>query len=289
MMNMRMLSTLFVASCLLAGLSGCAGTKSFTTAARAGDTVSLAVGWNVNAKRSNLAATITPASGAPVVYAINNPNIRAVLNLYPDPMSRLIVGTETNQSLGFNANVYGTQLNSVNLSDKDLAQTMVLLNLPTGIATGPANIALTVNGVSLGSPVLVEVLPGAGSPNTFDGSVGSLTAEQLGTLERANGSVVNITGATVPYAIYLEITRVGGVGVPWVVNPRGDVKNISWTDTGSAIKAIITPSSGQTLNQFAQFKFFVSGGVTGLAVSNLKAYDVNGNLIPGVAANISSL
>ena len=288
-MNMKMLTTVFTAAVVLGGLSGCAGTKSFTTAARAGDTVSLAVGWNVNAKRSNLAATITPFSGAPVVYAINNPNIRAVLNMYPDPMSRLIVGTETNQSLGFNANFHGAQLNSINLSDKDLAQTMVLLNLPAGIAAGPASIALTASGASLGAPITVEVLPGTGSANTFDGSIGSLTAEQLGTLERASGSVVNITGSTVPYAIYLEISHATGVGVPWLVNPRGDLKNISWTDTGTVIKVIITPSSGKALNQFAEFKFFVSGGVTGLAVSSVKAYDVNGNLIPGVLANIGSL
>lgn len=288
-MKMTTLTTVFLTSFLLAGLTGCAGTKTFTTAARGGDTVSLALGWNVNANRGNLAATITPSSGSPVVYAIGNPNIRSVFNMYPDPVSRLIVGTETNQSLGFNANIHGAQLNSANLNDKDLAQTMALINLPSGIATGPATIALSVNGAPLGSPVGVEVLPGTGSANNFEGSIGNLSAEQLGTLERASGGVVNISGSTVPYAIYLEISHSAGAGVPWVINPRGDIKNIAWTDSGSVIKAIITPASGKALNQFAEFKFFVAGGLSGLSVTSLKAYDVNGNAIPGVTASIGAL
>lgn len=275
------------------GLGGCAGTKSFTTAARPGDTVALAVGWNVNITRANLAATVTPFSGPPVTYAINNPNIRAVVNMYPDPMSRLIVGTETNQSLDFNAHVHGAQLNSWYMEDKDLAQTMVFLNLPMGIATGIANVQLTKNGAPLGAPFAVDVLPGLGAANTFDGFNGgpvSLSAEQLATLERANGSVVTFTTASVvPYSIQLEVARSPGVGTPWVVNPRGDVKNVSWSDNGSVMKVIMSPVNGQSLTQMIHFKFFISGGVTGFGAPTVKAYDVNGNPISGVVATIQSL
>lgn len=272
------------------GLGGCAGTKSFTTAARPGDTVALAVGWNVNITRANLAATVTPFSGPPVTYAINNPNIRAVVNMYPDPMSRLVVGTETAQPLGVNANVYGAQLNSWNLEDKDMAQTMVFLNLPAGIATGTANIQLTKNGALLGAPFAVNVLSGVGAANTFDGTSGSMSAEQLATLERASGSVVSFTTASVvPHSIQLEVARTPGVGTPWVVNPRGDVKNVSWSDNGSAMKVIISPVNGQSLTQMIHFKFFISGGVTGFGVPTVKAYDVNGNPISGVIAAIQGL
>jgi hypothetical protein len=32
------------------------------------------------------------------------------------------------------------------------------------------------------------------------------------------------------------------------------------------------------------FKFYVTGGVTGVTVQSVKAYDVNGNLMAGVTA-----
>lgn len=286
-MNMKTVG-LMVLVTMSFGLAGCTATKSFTTAARAGDTVALAVGWNVNVTRANLGATVTANGGGVVPYASGNPNIRAVVNMYPDPMSRLVVGTETNQSLGVNANVHGAQLNSWNLEDKDLAQTMVFLNLPTGIATGPATIQLTASGSPLGAPFSVEVLSGVGSANTFDGT-GSLSAEQLATLERASGSVVSFTtGSTVPYSISLEVAHTPG-GTPWVVNTRGDVKNVSWSDNGSAMKVILSPVNGQALSQMIHFKFFISGGVTGFGAPAVKAYDVNGNVISGVQATIQPL
>jgi hypothetical protein len=271
------------------GLNGCAGNKAFTTAARAGDTVALAVGWNQNITRANLSATITPAVGSPVVYNPGDPNIRAVFNMYPDPVSRLVVGTETNQGLGYNANVHGASLNSlVTGEDKDWSQSMVLLNLPAGLATGTATIALSANATPV-STHQVQILSGVGSANLFEGPTGNLTAEQLATLERAGGSVVTFSGPTVPHSIYLELIRTPTVGVPWVANPRGDLKNIAWTDTGSMIKVIITPIGGQSLSQMMHFKFFVSGGVAGLGTGTLKAYDVNGNPVSGVAASVQPL
>ncbi len=273
---------------LTTSLGGCAGTKSFSTAVRAGDTVALAVGWNVPVSRTNLAATITPSSGPAIEYPVGDARIRAVVNMYPDPMSRLIVGTETDQSLGYNANTNGNLLASSVNGDKDLSQTMVLLDVPAGIATGMASVNLTVSGVPVTSPIAVEILPGTGTANTFDGSSGSLSTQQLQTLERASGSVVTFTGSTVPYAIHLVIAHDYGVGVPWVVNPRGDVKNVAWNDTGSTIKVMLTPVAGQNLQQWVNFKFFVAGGLTGLSAV-VKAYDSNGNVVPGVTANIQPL
>lgn len=281
-MNMKTLGLLVLIS-ISVGLTGCTASKSFTTAARAGDTVALAVGWNASVTRANLNARITPNGAAPIDYAPGNANIRALINTYPDPMSRLMVGTETNQSLGVNANIHGAQLNSLHMEDKDLAQTMVFINLPAGIPPGLATIQLKDGVANLGLPFSVEVLSGTGSANTFD----DLSAEQLATLERTSGSVVTFSGATVPHSISFEVPHALSTA-PWVVNPRGDIKNVAWSDNGTSMKVILTPVSGQSLSQLIHFKFFISG-VSGFGASTVKAYDVNGNLINGIGATITAL
>lgn len=280
-MKLRLLGIGLALISIIPGLTGCAGTKAFTTAARAGDTVALAVGWNKNVSRANLSAVITQAGGgAPVNYSPGNSNIRAVFNMYPDPVSRLVVGTETNQGLGYNANVHGASLGSlVTGDDKDLSQTMVLLNLPASLAVGNATIDLYAGATPLSSHT-VQILSGAGSANLFEGATSSLTAEQLRTLERAAASVVTFSAVNVPHSIYLEVPHTFGVGVPWVVNPRGDLKNVSWTDTGSVLKIVITPVSGASIPKIGHFKFYISGGLTGFGAPYVKAYDVNGSLLP---------
>ena len=200
MMNMRALIGFVVVVSVVFGISGCAGTKTFGTAARAGDTVALAVGWNKNISRANLSSVITPATGSAVTYAVGDTNIRAVVNTYPDPMSRLVVGTETGQSLGIDAANTGNSLNQlVTGGDKDWAQTTVLLNLPTGIATGTATVQLLSGGNPVtASPLSVEILAGTGAANSFEGSSGGLSDAQLGTLERTSGSVVTLIGRSSP-------------------------------------------------------------------------------------------
>lgn len=278
-MKLRLLALGLTLIAIVPGLSGCTGTKAFTTAARPGDTVAVAVGWNKTISRANLSAVIKGANGSETAYPVGDTNIRAVFNMYPDPVSRLIVGTETNQSLGYNANVHGANLSSaVTGGDKDMSQTMVLLNLPTSMVTGNATIFLYENSTALTFHT-VEILPGTGAANTFDGQMGSLTAEQLRTLERADASVVTFTASTVPHSIYLEVPHAIG-GVPWVVNPRGDLKNVSWSDTGSLLKVVITPVSGASLAQINHFKFYISGGLSGFGTPVVRAYDVNGALLP---------
>lgn len=288
-MKLRLLAMMFAFILIVPGLSGCTGTKAFSSAARAGDTVALAVGWNMNVSRANLSAIITPASGGPVTYSAGDSNIRAVFNMYPDPVSRLVVGTETNQGLGYNANVHGANLSGLVMGDdKDLSQTMVFLNLPASLAVGNATIALYAGAVPLATHG-VEILSGTGTANLFQGPSGNLTAEQLATLERASASVVTFSAITVPHSIYVEVPHSLGVGVPWVVNPRGDLKNISWSDTGSLLKILITPVGGNSLSQIGHFKFFISGGLTGLGTPIVKAYDVNGSPVAGVTPTLQAL
>lgn len=224
--------------CLLTGLAGCAGTQSFTTAARAGETVALAVGWQ-NLARQNLSVTITPASGAPITYAPNDPRVKAIINLYPDPSSGLVVGSQTNQNLGNDEAALGQNINGqVTNGDREWWQTTILLDLPASIPVGVATISMSDSkGASL-RPVKVEVLPGSANSNplnvfypwansssydllpTYPGALKAL--ESAARYKVAFTSYLDADGMeVVPHSIQAEFTHTPGVGKAWVVNARG--------------------------------------------------------------------
>ena len=101
------------------GLGGCVGTQTFTTAARSGETVVLAVGWQKTLARQNMTITITPASGAPVTYLPGDARVRGVVNLYPDPRSNLVVDDMTNPTTvagGLASSIKGSVTNNPRFS-----------------------------------------------------------------------------------------------------------------------------------------------------------------------------
>lgn len=295
----RSLAILIVATLL----SACVGTQTFTTAARPGETVALAIGWNKTLTRQNMTVTITPSSGAAITYAPNDIRVRAVMNLYPDPASRAVVGYQTTQSLGGGGYNIGSQIAGLTYdattqeSDNDYWQTTVFLDLPTTLPVGTATIAITGGTDAPLNPMHVEVLPGSSVSNPFNiyttttANAGSssllyLFPNALIAMERAPQSTVIFSGTTTPHSIQAEFSHTPGIGKTWVVNPRGDIKNVIWSDTGTYIKVILTPTSATAPYQMIDFKFYISGGITGLAVTNVKAYDINGAPVTGVTASI---
>ena len=93
--------------------------------------------------------------------------------------------------------------------------------------------------------------------------------------------------------IHSPSSSVGGTGTPFVVNPRGEMKNISWTDDGTHLRVILLTSGDGTTKdpsltsyQWKYFKFYVTGGITNLLVASVAAYDSAGNPISGVMANV---
>lgn len=278
----------------------CTATESFPNAARAGDTVALALGWNkVNINRNKIRVTITDVNGAVTTINPGDPALRALTNLYPDPVSRLMVGyalgyeAEPTLQQGYTSGVY---INSVTSGDNEWNQTTVFLDLPTSLPEGPAqiNVIDTATDKVVGGAQAIEILPGEGSPNPMyvanDPDASGLTPGEAATLERGVYSTVKITGNKIPHAVQLELSRTVDGTLTWVVNPRGDIKNLTWGDTGSTIKVIMTPASGGTPGSVKDFKFHVAGGVTGLALvpGSLKAYDINGAPLTGVNATITN-
>src|SRR5690349_2805920 len=203
-MNSRYLT---LATVMVAFICGCAGIHSFGGAARAGDTIALALGWNLPLSRQNATVQVTGVN-ATYTFPPGDPSVRFLGNIYPDPASRLVIGRETNQSLGVNATGFGQQLETfVTGNDKDFAQTMLMVNLPATLAPGSASIrVLDSKNAQVVPAISVQVLPGVGSAHPFAGSNGSLTAQLISALERApDVKTVSFDAPAVPYAIQLDL------------------------------------------------------------------------------------
>lgn len=275
-----------------AALQGCVGARTFHEVARAGDTVAVAAGWKQHFTRDNITVRITPSSGAVIVFPPNSPAIRAVVNLYPDPVSSILVSQETGQDVTPYAQTYADMVTAnFTQGDKDWWQTSVFVDLPSNLPAGSAEIDIsTPEGESASS--VVRIVSGTGSPNAFQTAFGSLNDNQLLSMQRARHYTVNLAGSTVPYAVQLDLlhapdTDHGGAGRTHVINPRGDLKNLSWRDDGTNLRVLLMPAKGSAPGSMKDFKFYVAGGIAGLQVISVKPFDVNGNPLSGVTAVIS--
>ncbi len=278
------------------GLNGCIGVKTFNENARAGDTVTLAAGWRHHYGRDNITVTITPSSGAPIVYLPNNPAVRAVVNMYPDPLSSLLVSPLVDMDMTTSARTYADLVSGIYTDyDQDWWQTAVFVDLPGSLPQGTARIDIT-NPQGESTYSNVNIVPGTGQPINFSYRFGdssdNLSANQLRSMERIGNYVIQFSGSTIPYALQADFSHApdvnnGGTGKAHVVNTRGDLKNAAWNDTGTSLRIILNPVKGQALSRFSDFKIYVTGGITGLQLVSLKAVDINGNPVTGITASIA--
>lgn len=273
-------------------LAGCAGTRAFHEVARAGDTVAVAAGWKHHFGRDNITVTITPSSGPSIVYLPNDPAVKAVTNLYPDPLSSLIVSPQAKLDMTPWAQYYGGLVQgSITYGDNDWWQTAVFVNLPVFLSVGLARIEIT-NPQGEYTYSDVEIVSGTGRPNTFSYTQGTINTDQLASMERVGNYVIQFSGSTIPYAIQMDLMHDpdvdhGGAGRAHVVNTRGDMKNAVWRDDGSNLRIILSPAKDAVLSRISDFKVYVTGGITGLQLLNLKATDIDGNPVTGISGNVS--
>jgi hypothetical protein len=115
---------------------------------------------------------------------------------------------------------------------------------------------------------------------------------------------VTFAGSQVPAAIQLELSHdpdrdaVGGSGQAYVVPPRGDLKSFAWTDTGTTMRVLITPTWQKTPEDISRtsgdpetlkwFKFYVAGDITGLQIvsNSVQAFDSDGGPVTGITATL---
>lgn len=283
---------LAVISLLSLALSGCGGINTFTLDAQSGSTVSVAAGWRQGFTRDNITVTITDATTPTpnvTVYTPGDSRIRAVTNMYPDPVSSLVVDTRVGDPSNFGQTINDFQT----AGDDDWWQTLVILDLPLGMTPGPATIRIDGPNSEFYLADL-NVLSGTGSPNPMQadfafGAV-TLTPGFLDPMDRPAHFTLNFSGgAKIPHAIEVMLTHApdstaGGTGRALAINPRGEIKTLSWSDDGTSMHVIMLRSNDLVVDNIKDFKFYVAGGVTSLSLGTVTAYDDSGTVIPGVVA-----
>lgn len=277
----KLLVALFIGNII----GGCVAVKTFPNNVRAGETAVISAGWKHHFSANNITVTITPSVGVPIVYWPGNPAIRGVVNFYPDPLSSILVSKEIGQNITFNALTYEFYIANVFTNgDRDWWQTSVYVDLPTTLPLGPATIDITnPEGESVSS--VVQIIDGIGSPDEFDGEfVGVLGSDHIAAMARVDNYSVSLNGSTVPYAAQLKLSH--SAASTHVVNPRGDIKNVSWSDNSGILNIIVTPAKGALLSDMKDFKIYIYADTGPVTINTVEAFDIDGNIVPGVTATI---
>lgn len=275
-------------------ITSCGGLNTFHEYARAGDTVAVPVGMQTNFSKDNITVTITPSTGADIVLAATDPTIRGIMNLYPDPVSNMLVSRAINENTTPNAQIFADSLLLSSSFNKDWFQTTVFLDLPASLPVGTTTVEIN-NGLGDTHSVSLEIIAGTGSANTFNSDFNGgllLSADMMDSLSRASHNIITLDSATIPHAVELTFTHdpdstAGGSGKAFVVNPLGYLKNISWSDDGTTMKIIIMQSKDGIIDDMTDYKFYITGTTTNLALVSTAGYDINGDSVVGVSTTIT--
>lgn len=277
-------------------LFGCSGVKTFHQVAQVGDTVAVATGWQPNFSRDKINVYVYASDNTEMIFGPDDPSIRAVVNMYPDPVSSIVVSRRTGQNITSDAVTYGNTTATFANNQEDWFQTIVFFDLPLTLPGGvPFPTGTTYVGVAEAADpnnTYIEsrfnLVAGTGERHDFESfGAGTLDRKKLAVLERASYFDVTFSGTTLPHAIQLELTHDTGVGQAYAVNPISGMKNISWSDDGSVLKVILMPSEDGLITDFTDFRFYVAGGITNLTnVSGVQAFDINGSPVSGVSVSV---
>ena len=123
--------------------SGCTGLRTFHDHARAGDTVAVAAGRALYLQRGNIEVTVTDSAGTVTTYTPGQAGydaVKASVNLYPDPLSSLVVSDRIGKALTPFALDYSSAINFTTGDNRDWWETVVFVNLPDPMALGDASI-----------------------------------------------------------------------------------------------------------------------------------------------------
>jgi len=275
-------------------IASCGGINTFHEYARAGDTVVVPAGMQPNFTKDNITVTITPSIGSDIVLAAADSTIRAVMNLYPDPVSNMLISRAIDEDTSPFAQTYADSLLISSNSDKDWFQTTVFLDLPNSLPTGLTQVEIS-NGLGDSHTVTLEIIPGVGTANSFNSNFNGgllLSPNILDSLARANHNTITLDSTTIPHAVEITLSHdpdstAGGSGKAFVVNPLGYLKNISWSDDGTTMKIILMQSKAGIIDDMSDYKFYVSGTTTNLQLVSAQGYDINGASIVGINTTIT--
>jgi hypothetical protein len=273
--------------------TGCTALNTFPQAARAGDTIALAVGSPDGMTRANTTATFTSdADGTPIDITAN---IRSIFKLYSDKSSKVFEP------------ISSTADEIVTTSGHEPWVTIVALDLPASLATGPGQIQFnttaafpTISSHINNFPIALEILPGTGTPSDF--------AYELGIGATSVGNLVNLEAqqhaAAAPQfpspscpcpdygaiEVKLNMPTSAGAGltqdlvrvlVDDMTLQTGSGRGVNYgLSGGTDLTVIVTSPTGQLKYYEARFSvvlpsFYTFNGTP--TVTSVRYFDINGN------------
>lgn len=274
-------------------LSGCTALNSFPQAARAGDTVTLAVGSADGMSRANTTATFISDVDSSVHDLTSG--IRGIFRLYADKTSSLYsVGSTTDF-------IFDT-------SGHEPWATIMAIDLPPTLpaGTGTVNIITTATYPTIGNhinnvPINLEILPGTGKPAdlTYEFGLGASLTGDLTLLETLpHAQVIPTFPSSWPNygAIEMKVhaPTTAGARIRFVMDdmrvasPTG--LNTLWTprDANQDLTLMFTNPRGKLRDSHLRFAIvLLDNGDPAAAftaspvINSISYYDIDGNLVAG--------
>jgi hypothetical protein len=295
-----------IVSLLLLALNGCVAIQPFPNYARGGDTITLAVGSQDRMTLDNTQVYFASDANPSTQLDITG-NVRSIFHLYADKASR----------------VYSPNYSNANTNFQHLRheqwQTVIALDLPQGLALGPATISVQttaprppplepgfdiypdVNTV----PIRLEILPGSGAPNplqyktTFGGTLSGnywdlepATQAQIKPPIEDPQSLWPTTFGAVEMKLNLPMSANGG-GALTENNIRLAIQDISnftrsklqttWSLNGNELIVAFISTSGKIRYYEPRFSVMAeAASFTGTpTIQSVGYFDVNGNVVTG--------
>jgi len=299
--------------------AGCTALQSFPNAARAGDTVALAIGSPDGMDKTNTTAFYVSQTD-PNYVPVTDPSYPGSATQYPLPLRSIFKLYADKASQQYERNNLTT--NIVSTSGHEAWVTVAAIDLPTNLPTGfgevifssPTSTYPTIGSHIDGIPVSLEILPAAGSgtPSSYAATfpyelgVGASATGDLSTLEPQTNAVVFpvFQGHPGPYSNYgaveLEIDLKTSSGTalqeravralvddmtPLTTSRRSVISSLKSNGVdGSTLKVFIISPRGTLKYYETRLTIVLNQGITFVSTPTINAvnyYNVNGGTAAG--------
>lgn len=288
-------------------LSACVAVQPFPQAARAGDTITLAVGSPDDLKQSNMTVTYVP-DNAPGTSIDLTPNIVSIFKLYPDKTSNAWLNQSTSIAPW---------------SGHGAWMSIVALNLPSSMPTGTGKVYIApgaavypINAHSVtGVAISMEILPGSGAPNPLQylpysfstqPSVGRLSwlkpsPQVVVRMPRGTGYASDVSYAAIEIRVRVQMQDTNSApltddNIAVVFDDQsqhlGSRMAPTWSRNGDEfVVTFISPVGGMQPyeTRFSILPLPGQGTIVGTpSLTSVKYFDVNGNPVSGPALELVS-
>lgn len=299
---------------LMLWLGGCVAIQPFPNYARSGDTVTLAVGPQDGMNRANTQVWFTSDATPSSPMNISS-NVRSIFNLFADRGSP-VYSPNSDAAVNFG------------YLHREQWLTIVALDLPPGLPTGPATIQVQTTapqphpvepGITAHypdvntTPIRIEILPGTGAPNplkyktiyggTLSGNYASVQPQRQALVKPPAEDPQGLWGTTygaIELRINLPLADLSGgaltennirIAAQDITGFTRSKLQITWSLTGNELKILFISSSGRIKYYEPRFSIVAENAdfTATPTILSINYFDVNGNAVNGPATTNYSI